>query len=340
MDTSILLRALFDDQGRAELLGRETTITQVRIKPESAIVLGLSDNRWARVLWPNSHGHAQRVAQWAQHHDLWQSTTWLSPEILLQQGELKADEELAPHLINVGFSAEVLRYIPSRRVVLKHGNHVIQVSHRQLPHHRITGVPTPRKLGPTNNPHLTVHEFVGNQDLSTAHAPELDTAAGMLFAQLHRLAPPEAPSTNVFRQVSALAQLFRYLNPVLAARLNWVTGRLEDLGRKQVFSHGDATPAQVLTDGSQLWLTNFERACGNPVAVDVGSYVENSDPAAGERFIAGYQAGGGKLPNARTLRHAQAQAKLLHIGNPLRQAHLDWETEIFAELDAVKELLA
>ena len=84
---------------------------------------------------------------------------------------------------------------------------------------------------------------------------------------------------------------------------------------------------------------NFERACGGPAAVDVGSYVETSDSEAGERFISGYTRAGGKLPNARALRHARAQAKLLRIADPLRQGHADWETEIFAELDAVKELV-
>ena len=161
----------------------------------------------------------------------------------------------------------------------------------------------------------------------------------MVFARLHRLPPPEGPCTNVFRRLAALAQLFRYLNPILAARLNWIAGHVEELGGTPVFSHGDASPARVLTDGTQLWLTNFERACGGPAAVDVGSYVETSDSEAGERFISGYTRAGGKLPNARALRHARAQAKLLRIADPLRQGHADWETEIFAELDAVKELV-
>ena len=52
-----------------------------------------------------------------------------------------------------------------------------------------------------------------------------------------------------------------------------------------------------------------------------------------------YSRAGGKLPNTRALRHARAQAKLLRIADPLRQGHADWETEIFAELDAVKELV-
>ena len=52
------------------------------------------------------------------------------------------------------------------------------------------------------------------------------------------------------------------LNPILAARLNWIAGQIEELGGTPVFSHGDASPARVLTDGTQLWLTNFERACG------------------------------------------------------------------------------
>ena len=184
-----------------------------------------------------------------------------------------------------------------------------------------------------------VHEFVADRDLSSEHAPELDVVAGMVFARLHRLPPPEGPCTNVFRRLAALAQLFRYLNPILAARLNWIAGHVEELGGTPVFSHGDASPARVLTDGTQLWLTNFERACGGPAAVDVGSYVETSDSEAGERFISGYTRAGGKLPNARALRHARAQAKLLRIADPLRQGHADWETEIFAELDAVKELV-
>ena len=314
MDTSTVLRTLLNDQDRAELLGRDTAITQVEVAPDTSIVLGLADNRWARVLWPTQHSSAKRVADWARHYHLWESTTQLSRDILLQQGELKADEKLAPHLVGMGGSTRVLRYTPSKRVVLRPGNHVIEVSHRRFPQHQITGVPS-------------------------EHAPELDAIAGMVFARLHRLPPPEGPCTNVFRRLAALAQLFRYLNPILAARLNWIAGHVEELGGTPVFSHGDASPARVLTDGTQLWLTNFERACGGPAAVDVGSYVETSDSETGERFISGYTRAGGKLPNARALRHARAQAKLLRIADPLRQGHADWETEIFAELDAVKELV-
>ena len=339
MDTSTVLRTLLNDQDRAELLGRDTAITQVEVAPDTSIVLGLADNRWARVLWPTQHSSAKRVADWARHYHLWESTTQLSRDILLQQGELKADEKLAPHLVGMGGSTRVLRYTPSKRVVLRHGNHVIEVSHRRFPQHQITGVPTPRKLGPVADPHLVVHEFVADRDLSSEHAPELDAIAGMVFARLHRLPPPEGPCTHVFRRLAALTQLFRYLNPILAARLNWIAGHVEELGGTPVFSHGDASPARVLTDGTQLWLTNFERACGGPAAVDVGSYVETSDSEAGERFISGYTRAGGKLPNARALRHARAQAKLLRIADPLRQGHADWETEIFAELDAVKELV-
>ena len=138
------------------------------------------------------------MANWARHYYLWESTTQLSRDILLQQGELKADEKLAPHLVGMGGSTRVLRYTPSKRVVLRNGNHVIEVSHRRFSQHQITGVPTPRKLGPVADPHLVVHEFVADRDLSSEHAPELDVVAGMVFARLHRLPPPRVRARMCF----------------------------------------------------------------------------------------------------------------------------------------------
>ena len=40
MDTSTVLRTLLNDQDRAELLGRDTAITQVEVAPDTSIVLG------------------------------------------------------------------------------------------------------------------------------------------------------------------------------------------------------------------------------------------------------------------------------------------------------------
>ena len=129
--------------------------------------------------------------------------------------------------------------------------------------------------------------------------------------------------------------LFRSRVRELAARAE-VTG----LG-EPVLSHGDASPDQVLFDpGTGLvWLTDFDRACLAPPAVDLGSYLSMVDEDTGQALLAGYRAAAGALPDARQLRRARTRAMLLRLADPLRAAAPDWRTQISSGLDKLAEAI-
>ena len=180
----------------------------------------------------------------------------------------------------------------------------------------------------------------------TQSTPDPIRAAGAMLARLHAAEVPDDLARSLAlrapdpaAQGLAHAALFDELAPDLAERMRRVVARLPGAASAiPVLSHGDLSPDQVLTTraGDRVWLTDFDRACLAPRAVDLGSFIAVLDDDA---FRDGYRDGGGQLPPGDQLRRAVAASLILRAADPLRRASRAWEQEISANLDRIMEVL-
>ena len=180
----------------------------------------------------------------------------------------------------------------------------------------------------------------------TQSTPDPIRAAGAMLARLHAARIPAdlarlfaARTSDPVAQGLAHAALLDELAPGLAERMRRVVARFPGAASAiPVLSHGDLSPDQVLTTraGDRVWLTDFDRACLAPRAVDLGSFIAVLDDDA---FRDGYRDGGGQLPPGDQLRRAVAASLILRAADPLRRASRAWEQEISANLDRIMEVL-
>ena len=171
-------------------------------------------------------------------------------------------------------------------------------------------------------------------------------AAGAMLARLHAAGVPDDLARSLaFRAPDPVAQglahaaLLDELAPGLAERMRRVVARFPGAASAiPVLSHGDLSPDQVLTTrtGDRVWLTDFDRACLAPRAVDLGSFLAVLDDDA---FLDGYRDGGGQLPPGDQLRRAVAASLILRAADPLRCAYRDWRQRVSANLDRILEVL-
>ena len=180
----------------------------------------------------------------------------------------------------------------------------------------------------------------------TQSTPDPIRAAGAMLARLHAAGVPDDLARSLAlrapdpaAQGLAHAALLDELAPGLAERMRRVVARFPGAASAMpVLSHGDLSPDQVLTTraGDRVWLTDFDRACLAPRAVDLGSFIAVLDDDA---FRDGYRDGGGQLPPGDQLRRAVAASLILRAADPLRRASRAWEQEISANLDRIMEVL-
>ena len=180
----------------------------------------------------------------------------------------------------------------------------------------------------------------------TQSTPDPIRAAGAMLARLHAAGVPDDLARSLalrapdpVAQGLAHAALLDELAPGLAERMRRVVARFPGAASAMpVLSHGDLSPDQVLTTrtGDRVWLTDFDRACLAPRAVDLGSFIAVLDDDA---FLDGYRDGGGQLPPGDQLRRAVAASLILRAADPLRRASRAWEQEISANLDRIMEVL-
>ena len=171
-------------------------------------------------------------------------------------------------------------------------------------------------------------------------------AAGAMLARLHVAGVPDDLARSLAlrapdpaAQGLAHAALLDELAPGLAERMRRVVARFPGAASAiPVLSHGDLSPDQVLTTrtGDRVWLTDFDRACLAPRAVDLGSFLAVLDDDA---FLDGYRDGGGQLPPGDQLRRAVAASLILRAADPLRCAYRDWRQRVSANLDRILEVL-
>ena len=180
----------------------------------------------------------------------------------------------------------------------------------------------------------------------TQSTPDPIRAAGAMLARLHAAGVPDDLARSLalrapdpVAQGLAHAALLDELAPGLAERMRRVVARFPGAASAiPVLSHGDLSPDQVLTTrtGDRVWLTDFDRACLAPRAVDLGSFLAVLEDDA---FLDGYRDGGGQLPPGDQLRRAVAASLILRAADPLRCAYRDWRQRVSANLDRILEVL-
>lgn len=387
MTTADAVAAVLDADRLSELLQRPVRAARLRIKPEVSVLVSLTDRStgltvgWARLLWPVSHSKAAQAERLAASLGLAQSpvTRSLEEGLLLQCGAVLTDPKLAEPLaqatelgvLGTWEARDVLRYNPSRRLVLRDGATVLRLrtdggGPADEVHRALSGrLPVPGLLDSQAvaqcEGRLSVQQWCGDTNLADFYADDAGGAAsaqglkeatrrvGALLAALHSCAGqlpadlvgrlPHQPAGS--RELAEVhARQLDVLAPELARRVRAVGDMLPShLSGTPVLTHGDASPDQVLYERSsgRIWLTDFDRVRLAPAATDLGSYLAMAPASQGRALLEGY-AEHGPVPAAEQLGVAVARSRLARLADPLRHADPSWRERIGVELAAIESI--
>ena len=386
MTTAEAVAAMLDADRLSERLQRPVQADRLRIKPEVSVLVSLTDwstgltAGWARLLWPVSHSKAAQAERLAASLGLQPPVTLpLDEGLLLQSGEVLTDPKLAQPLaqatglgvLGAWEARDVLRYNPSRRLVLRDGSTVLRLragagGPADDVHRALSGLlPVPGLLDSQAvaqcEGRLSVQQWCGDTNLADVYADDADRAAsaqglkeasrrvGALLAELHSCVgqlpaglidrlPHQPPSFRDLAEVHA--RQLDVLAPELARRVRAVGDMLPSLlPGTPVLAHGDASPDQVLYEYStgRIWLTDFDRVRLAPAAMDLGSYLAEAPPSQRHALLEGY-ATHRPVPGAEELGWAIALSRLARLADPLRRAHPSWRERIGADLTAIERI--
>mgnify|MGYP001789718840 FL=1 len=385
--TADAVAAVLDADRLSELLQRPVRAARLRIKPEVSVLVSLTDRStgltvgWARLLWPVSHSKAAQAERLAASLGLAQSpvTRSLGEGLLRQCGAVLTDPKLAEPLaqatelgvLGTWEARDVLRYNPSRRLVLRDGATVLRLrtdggGPADEVHRALSGrLPVPGLLDSQAvaqcEGRLSVQQWCGDTNLADFHADDAGGAAsaqglkeatrrvGALLAALHSCAGqlpadlvgrlPHQPAGS--RELAEVhARQLDVLAPELARRVRAVGDMLPShLSGTPVLAHGDASPDQVLYEYStgRIWLTDFDRVRLAPAATDLGSYLAEAPSCQRHALLEGYAAHR-PVPGDEELGWAIALSRLARLADPLRRAHPSWHERISADLTASERI--
>ena len=386
MTTAEAVAAMLDADRLSERIQRPVRADRLRIKPEVSILVSLTDwstgltAGWARLLWPVSHSKAAQAERLAASLGLQPPVTLpLDEGLLLQSGEVLTDPKLAQPLaqatglgvLGAWEARDVLRYNPSRRLVLRDGSTVLRLragagGPADDVHRALSGLlPVPGLLDSQAvarcEGRVSVQQWCGDTNLADVYADDADRAAsaqglkeasrrvGALLAELHSCVgqlpaglidrlPHQPPSFRDLAEVHA--RQLDVLAPELARRVRAVGDMLPSLlPGTPVLAHGDVSPDQVLYEYStgRIWLTDFDRVRLAPAAMDLGSYLAEAPPSQRHALLEGY-ATHRPVPGAEELGWAIALSRLARLADPLRRAHPSWRERIGADLTAIERI--
>lgn len=361
-----------DRQWLSEHVGHAVRPHYLRLKPGTSIAVGYVRNTpdadgaahgvaefgWARLLWPDARSKAAKAADKARERGESLRSAWLDGEILFQTGTMLTDPKLIEVLEEAGLSVrsagelggvEVLRYNPLRRVVVRNGEQVVRISAaQQLDEDSYRAVGRAVEVVPMIDfqpgGYISTMAYVGAGDLAHGDAAAQDPLheeAGRMLARLHasaRLAVDTA-CTDGRAQLEAHAGVLDSLDANLAARVRCVAQTLPAVGGEQVVLHGDASPDQFLhSPTGEVWMTDFDRLCTGPAAMDLGSYLAECGEAAGRALLTGY----GELrelPSPHRLVAAKAHSLAARLMGPLRAAQPDWRERVSQGLEQLEQTI-
>ena len=141
--TADAVAMVLDADRLSELLELPVRADRLRVKPGVSVLVSLTERStgltagWARLLWPVSHSKAVQAEGLAASLGLAQPpvTRTLEDVLLLQCGEVLTDPKLAEPLaqamglgvLSAWDARDVLRYNPSRRLILRDGSAVLRL---------------------------------------------------------------------------------------------------------------------------------------------------------------------------------------------------------------------
>ena len=387
MTTAGAVATVLDADRLSELLGRPVRADRLRIKPGVSVLVSLRERGtgltagWARLLWPVSRSKAAQAERLAASLGLTQPpvTRSLDEGLLLQCGEVLTDPKLAEPLaqardlgvLGAWDTRDVLRYNPSRRLVLRDGSTVLRLrtstgGPADDVHRVLAGLlPVPRFLDSQAvarcEGRVSIQQWCGDRNLADFYADNADDPAtalglveatsrvGALLAELHSCAgqlptdlvdrlPQQHPTARELAEVHA--RQLDVLAPELARRVRAVGDMLPDrLPGAPVLTHGDASPDQALYEYSTgwIWLTDFDRVRLAPAATDLGSYLAVAPPSQRRALLEGYAAHR-PVPGDEELGSAIALSRLARLADPLRRAHPSWRERISADLATIERI--
>ena len=383
MTTADAVAVVLDADRLSELLGHPVRGDRLRIKPEVSVLVSLTDRStgltagWARLLWPISHSKAAQAERLGPAQS--PVTRPLDDGLLLQCGEVLTDPKLAEPLaqatdlgvLSTWEARDVLRYNPSRRLVLRDGSTVLRLragagGPADDVHRALAGLlPVPGLLDSQAvsrcEGRVSAQQWCGDTNLADFYADNADDPAtaqglveatgsvGALLAELHSCTgqlpadlvdrlPHQPPCSRKLAEVHA--RQLDVLAPELARRVRAVGDMLPDrLPGTPVVTHGDAAPDQVLYEYStgRIWLTDFDRVRLAPAATDLGSYLAVAPSSQRRALLEGYAAHR-PVPGGEELGWAIALSRLARLADPLRRAEPSWRERIGADLAAIERI--
>ena len=364
--------AVLDADRLSEFIGQPVRAGRLRIKPNVSVLMSLTERStgltsgWARLLWPVSHSKAAQAERLATSLGLDQApvTRGADGDLLLQSGPVHTDPKLAEPMADAARqgvlrsweAGDVLRYNPSRRLVLRDGSTVLRMRaqagnpaddvHRALSEF----LPVPRLLDSEAvarcEGHVSLQQWCGDtnvaelseesaaehaiSEVATESAADATRRVGALLAELHSCAEALKPDL-----VNRLPH--RHPDPQDLAEVH--ARQLDVLDPEPTLTHGDASPDQVLYERSsgRIWLTDFDRVRLAPAVTDLGSYLAVAPASQGRALLEGY-AEHRPAPGAEQLGVAIAYSRLARLADPLRRADPSWRERIGVELAAIESI--
>lgn len=357
------LGALLDPDRLADAVGETVRVTRVRYKPGASVVLAVDDGGEHR--WITTHADAAKAEKTRTRAQRAGYEIDPVPGIAgALAGPVFADRELAsvvrglrrmrPELVE---GAQVLRHNPHRRLVLRAGEKVVKIAAetrgeagRIAAVTALAGAGVPVLVPDSAGPGVTTTTWWGRGDLAGRREPRAAAAAGAALARLHRVGSVRPPAGLVARELTTAVRAVTVLAPAAGERAAALAlAALPVADADEVVLHGDFTADQVLVDGAEVRLIDFDRLTSGAPERDLGSFVagERLRQRAGERgdaddlaetLLDAYRAAGGSV-DERALRRWTGVSVLLRAAEPFRQWVPGWRDGIDAALDVAEEAL-
>jgi len=266
-------------------------------------------------------------------------------------------ERLAALGLEAGRDANARRlgYKPLGRVVLGLGDHVLKgyasrekltAATHALRFAEMTGIPTAAFEARIPELRTTVQSAL--RGTVAADAERLAPLAGTLLQELHGRRPRGLPRTSSDRQLRPAAESAQLVSTVLPRLEPRVQALLDALGRslpgaaELVSSHGDFEVGQLLEDGDDIALLDFDELCAAPRALDLATYSAHAARQRGARtalavsgaLVASY----GHAPDGLTA--YLAASILVRAQAPFRKLEDGWPERVEELVEAAEEVLA